>query len=232
MKSVLAIRHVGFEDLGAFGPLLESRSYSVAYAQAGADDLAAIDPLAPDLLVVLGGPIGAYEEGLYPFLTSELRLIANRLSADRPIMGICLGAQLMARALGAKVEPGAAKEIGWAPLTVTAEGLSGPLRHLAGGPVLHWHSDVLDLPAGATRLASTALCPNQAFMRGPRALAFQFHPEAEQDGFERWLIGHAVEIAAAGLTPNELRAQTQKHAPAAAERGGRVLIEFLSTWGG
>jgi GMP synthase (glutamine-hydrolysing) len=232
VKTALVIRHVGFEDLGAFGPSLEARSYRIGYVEAGTADWAAIDPLAPDLLVVLGGPIGAYEEDRYPFLTPELRLIADRLAADRPTLGICLGAQLMAWALGADVRPGPAKEIGWAPLALTADGLAGPLRHLADGPVLHWHGDVLDLPAGATRLASTPLCPNQAFMRGPRALACQFHPEARIEGSELWLIGHAVELAAAGIKPGDLREETYRHAPAAAERGRAMLADWLSGWGG
>ena len=113
MKSVLAIRHVAFEDLGAFAETLAQRGFAVSYANAGIDDIAAIDAVAPDLLVVLGAPIGAYEDHHYPFLSDELDLISARIDAAAPILGICLGAQLMARALGADVRPGPAKEIGW-----------------------------------------------------------------------------------------------------------------------
>jgi GMP synthase (glutamine-hydrolysing) len=227
-RSAVAIRHVHFEDLGAFEVELRAAGYRVSYIEAGIDDLDAIDSDATDLLAVLGGPIGAYEEDRYPFLKPELRLIERRLRAGRPTLGLCLGAQLMARALGAKVRPGPAKEIGWAPLELTEEGRAGPLRHLGAEPVLHWHGDILDLPDGAARLASTRLCPNQAFALDRTALGVQFHPEAEAAGFERWLIGHAAEIAAVGLSPALLRRETAQFAPAAAERGRRLISEWLS----
>jgi GMP synthase (glutamine-hydrolysing) len=228
VKTALAVRHVHFEDLGSFAPVLEAHGYRLAYADAGIDDLAAIDEAAQDLLVVLGAPIGAYEENLYPFLEMELALIRRRLGTGRPILGLCLGAQLMARALGAEVKPGPAKEIGWAPVSLTDAGRTGPLRHLGNAPVLHWHSDAFSLPAGAERLAFTEICPNQAFSKGPAVLGFQFHPEAAVAGFERWLIGHAAEIAGAGLSPNDLRQDTQRYGPAAAERGRLVLEEWLA----
>ena len=227
MKTALAVRHVHFEDLGVFSSVLEAHGYSIAYADAGLDDLTAIDEAALDLLVVLGAPIGAHEDDLYPFLEAELSLIRRRLASGRPILGLCLGAQLIARALGAEVRPGPAKEIGWAPVTLTEAGLAGPLRHLGAEPVLHWHGDAFALPEGAVRLAFTEICPNQAFSKGPTVLGIQFHPEAAAAGFERWLIGHAAEIAGAGLSPNDLRRDAQLHGPAAAERGRRMLEEWL-----
>jgi GMP synthase (glutamine-hydrolysing) len=228
MKRALAIRHVHFEDLGTFGPVLEAHGYSIAYADAGIDDLGAIDEAMQDLLIVLGGPIGAYEEAIYPFLADEMTLIARRLESGRPILGLCLGAQLMARAMGADVRPGPAKEIGWGPVALTEAGLAGPLRHLGSDPVLHWHGDAFTLPEGADRLAATEICPNQAFSRGPAVLGFQFHPEAAVEGFERWLIGHAVEIAGVKLSPDILRRETLLYGPAAAERGRLVLTDWLA----
>ena len=230
-KSALAVRHVHFEDLGTFEPELKAAGYALSYVDACVEDVGAIDPGAADLLVVLGGPISAYEEDRYPFLKPELALIRRRLEAGLPILGICLGAQMMARALGAKVKPGPGKEIGWAPLELTDEGRSGPLRHLGAEPVLHWHGDMFELPANATRLASTRLCPNQAFAVGPLVLALQFHPETDARSFERWLVGHAVELAGAGLSPAFLRRETQQFAPAAAERGRRVIAEWLAGLG-
>jgi len=196
MRTCLAIRHVAFEDLGTFAAVLDRSGFSVRNLEAGFDDIAAIDPLAADLLVVLGGPIGATEDDLYPFLADEVRLLAARLAAGRPVIGICLGAQLMARALGARVfRNPAGPEIGWADLALTEAGRASPLAALSGVPVLHWHGDTFDLPDGAVLLASTAITPNQAFSWGKTALALQFHPEVGGRGLERWLIGHAGELA-------------------------------------
>jgi GMP synthase (glutamine-hydrolysing) len=228
-KTVIAIRHVHFEDLGAFDDVLRRHGYAVRYCDACIDDIGVVDPLAPDLIVVLGGPIGTYQELTYPFLGQELALLERRLTAARPTLGICLGAQLMARALGARVYPGRAKEIGWAELQLSEAGRTGSLRHFAGVPVLHWHGDTFDLPEGARLLASTEMCPNQAFSLGRHALACQFHPEITANGFERWLIGHAVEIAGTqAISPGLLRRDTERFAPQAAPRGEACLSEWLA----
>ena len=214
MKHVVAIRHVHFEDLGTLELVLEQRGYAVRYHDVGLDDFAALDPLEPDLLVVLGGPIGVYETEAYPFLIDETALIARRLASGRPILGICLGAQLVAAALGAKVAPTGVKEIGFSPLTLTEAGRAGPLRHLDGVAVLHWHGDAFAIPEGAEHLAATPVCATQAFAVGRNVLGLQFHPEADtQHGFERWLVGHAAEIAGAGIDPRVLRADARRLGP-------------------
>ncbi|MCB1876276.1 MAG: gamma-glutamyl-gamma-aminobutyrate hydrolase family protein, partial [Chromatiales bacterium] len=141
----VVIRHLAFEDLGSFAPLLGSDPWNLSYLEAGVDDLS---PAADaDLLVVLGGPIGVNEEREYPFLSEELALLEKRLAADRPTLGICLGAQLIAKALGAQVYPGPAKEIGWSPLSLSSSGADSCLAAVDGGltPVLHWHGDTFDL---------------------------------------------------------------------------------------
>ena len=231
MKSVLAIRHVQFEGLGLLEEVVaERRNWQVRTLDAGVDDLSALDPLEPELLVVLGGPIGAYEQDIYPFLNDELRILEARLRAGRPVLGVCLGAQLMAAALGAKVYPARAKEVGWAPLTLTAAGRDSVLRHVDGGvPVLHWHGDTFDLPEGATLLASTEICPHQAFSYGPAALALQFHLEVVPAEIERWLIGHACEIAAlkTGATVVSLRADTRAKGPGLTVRATDIFREWL-----
>jgi GMP synthase (glutamine-hydrolysing) len=225
-KTALVLRHLCFEDLGAFEVTLKDAGYAIRYCEMGVDDPVSFG--TADMLIILGGPIGAYEEDLYPFLTGEIALIAAHLKANKPTLGICLGAQLMARALGARVYPGRAKEIGWIPLTLSAAG-ADLLAPFEGHPVLHWHGDTFDLPQGAVHLAATPDCDQQAFSYGRHALAFQFHPEAGEKGFERWLIGHAGEIAATkGVSVPALRASMREHGAASAARGQRVLLNWLA----
>ncbi|MCX8071245.1 MAG: glutamine amidotransferase [Candidatus Binatia bacterium] len=211
-RSVVAIRHVPFEDLGICEAILRQRGYAVSYRDAGVDALTDETVRKADLLVVLGGPIGAYEEDRYPFLRDELRLLEERCARDRPTLGVCLGAQLLARSLGGRVFPLGAKEIGFGALELTSEGERSPLRYLKDQPVLHWHGDTYTLPTGARRLASTRLCREQAFDWGKNLLALQFHLEWDWPRFEQWLIGHAVELAAAQLDLRGLRAQARDYA--------------------
>jgi GMP synthase (glutamine-hydrolysing) len=228
-RSCIAIRHVAFEDLGLIGPLLAARGYDVRFHDAGVEPFDAETFVAPDLVVVLGGPIGVYETDSYPFIVDEIAAIATRLAADKPILGICLGAQMMAAALGARVTPGPARELGWAPLTLTTAGAASVLAPLGASPVLHWHGDNCELPAGCELLAATPHCPVQAYVRAPWQLALQFHLETEPPRFERWLIGHAVELGKAGIDPRDLRAQAQTHGPAARELGSKVLAAWLDS---
>lgn len=130
MPSVLALQHVAFEDLGLIEGVLRARGWGVRYCNVPTDDLSSIDPRQDDLVIVLGGPIGVYEEKAYPFLKDEIAWIKARLQSARPILGICLGAQLMACALGAKVYPGPAKEIGWAPIQLSKAGQQSSLKHI------------------------------------------------------------------------------------------------------
>lgn len=233
-RTVIAIRHVSFEHLGTLEALLRQRGCTIRYIDAGIDPL---DPaLAADaaLVAMLGGPIGAYEEDRYPFLSDELALIERRLASGGPLLGICLGAQLIARALGARVYPGAAKEIGWAPIRLTEAGCASPLARLdaCGGHVLHWHGDTFDLPDGAVRLAATDVTANQAFSAGDSVLGLQFHAEIAPDEIERWLIGHACEIAATpGAAVETIRADTEALGPALARCAAPLFGDWLDRAG-
>jgi GMP synthase (glutamine-hydrolysing) len=226
-KVCLAVRHVAFEDLGLLGPLVAARGYGVRYHDAGVQPFDAATLLAPDLLIVLGGPIGVYEADAYPFIKDEIAALGARIEANKPVLGICLGAQMMAAALGARVAPGPVKEIGWAPLTLTAAGQASVLAPLGGSPVLHWHGDNCELPAKCERLALTPHCPVQAFARTPSQLALQFHLETEPARFESWLVGHAVELAKAGIDPRKLREEARTLGPATREVGSKVLSAWL-----
>ncbi len=228
MRTAVALRHVHFEDLGLIEPLLRRAGYHVRYVEAASGDVGDIDTLRPDLLIILGGPVGVYEEHLYPFLTDELRLIERRMSRHQPVLGICLGAQLMARALGARVYAGPVKEIGWGAISLSDAGRGGVLASLADGPVLHWHGDTFDLPEGATHLASNDQYQNQAFSYGATALALQFHAEMLAEKIDYWLIGHAAEIGTQpAISVEGLRGDTASFGTAARLRGEKCFDMWL-----
>jgi len=234
-RNCLAVRHVPFEDLGFFADVLTTRGFTIGYREAPLDDLGAADLRDCDLLVLLGGPIGVYERNVYPFLGEEIALAEARLARKRPLLGICLGSQIMAAALGAEVYPGrAGKEVGWGTLNLTPSGASSPLAHLAPERtrVLHWHGDSFDLPRGATLLASTDRYRQQAFSYGDSALAVQFHAEVTAKGLEAWFVGHCCEIAALpGIDVKILREATLRYAPALARQGRAFFEAWLDTMG-
>lgn len=217
MKKALAITHVAFEDLGSLGTVLAQAGFEVTLIDASTADWRTVEPTAPDLLVVLGGPIGVYEQEAYPFIEAEIGFIRTRLASKRPTLGICLGAQLMAAAAGARVYPGTkGKEIGWAPLHAGKDSALFPLfTELLDSdlPVLHWHGDTFDLPAQTLHLAGTTAYANQAFAIGQYGLGLQFHPEVTEQGLERWYVGHACELANAKIDISQLRKDSQIYAP-------------------
>ncbi|AOK28315.1 MULTISPECIES: glutamine amidotransferase [Burkholderia] len=231
---VVAVRHVHFEDLGSFERVLGERGRRVRYVDVGSMRIEALDALEPSLLVVLGGPIGAYDDARYPTTRVLAELIGKRIDAGLPTLGVCLGAQLIARALGAHVYPAAHKEIGWTPLALTEAGRASPLRHVDGAltSMLHWHGDTFDLPAGAVHLASTPACRNQAFSWGTSVLALQCHPEIRADHFELWLIGHAAEIAATpGTDIKRLREAAAQLGPTLERAAHKMFGEWLDSVG-
>lgn len=240
-KTALALRHVAFEDCGAYGGLLQERGFSTEIVDVPLQALDSLEIGQPDLVIILGGPIGVYEEADYPFLRAELKLVEQRIRSGKPVLGICLGCQLMARAMGGRVFSSGKKEIGWSPLTLTDAGKASPLALLqqdgqgAGletGPVLHWHGDTYDLPEGAEHLAGSAMFPQQAFAFGSHALALQFHAEVDDRALESWFVGHAAEIAGAdGITVPGLRADTARFGQDAVMRGKAMFGAWLESCG-
>lgn len=223
MSTCAVIRHVAFEDLGVWEAEIAAHGYEVTYLDAGVDDLA--QAARAEVLVVLGGPIGVADLETYPVLAQEAALLRARVEAGLPTIGVCLGAQLLAHALGGSVAPGT-PEIGWGEVDLSPEGDDGPLRHLEGVPVLHWHGDAITPPPGATVLASTAATPCQAFSCGP-ALGLQFHPEVDGERIEQWLMGHSVELAARGVSVPALRERTARLADDSAVAGVLLIREWL-----
>lgn len=211
-KTAVILRHVYHEDLGNLETVLLQQQYAIEYKEAATLVGTQFDPMQPDLLVVLGGPVSVYDQTNFPFLTTEVNLIKQRLQHDLPTLGICLGAQLIAAAAGAAVYPGIeGKEIGWSLLTLTPAGKRSCLSLLKATPVLHWHGDTFDLPPGATLLASSALYEHQAFSIGKNILALQFHPEVLAHSMEHWFIGGAGEIAQSEINLLHLRHDTIKY---------------------
>lgn len=219
-KKVNVIRHLAFEDLGSFTSVLQAHDFQINYFEAAdfalrPGELSQIDALSEELLIILGGPVSVNDADQFPFIDAELSLLRMRIAADRPTLGICLGAQLIASALGAKVYPGEEKEIGWYDLRLTSSGQQSALRYLDAKHccMLHWHGETFDLPDGAVLLASSDKFPNQAFSYGNNILALQFHPEITQHGMEKWFIGHIGEIQQTrGVSVDSLREATRRNA--------------------
>jgi GMP synthase (glutamine-hydrolysing) len=229
LRSAVALRHVAFEDLGLLAPIMDREGWNVSFCEASVDDLTHPSIRNAELVIVLGGPIGVYETSDYPFLVPEIALIEYRLSRDLPTLGICLGSQLIARALGSRVFKGPVKEIGWGKINLTDEGRSSCLEVLQGDDavVLHWHGDTFDLPNDATRLASNENYENQAFAYGRNALALQFHLEADPRQLEEWYVGHSVELSTAHISVAALREATQQHKNGLVLRADRVFGDWL-----
>jgi len=229
MKRAVILRHLSFEDLDALEPVLKIHGYDIHYCDVPLVKNLKQEINTADLLIVLGGPIGVYQNEIFPFLDKEISLIKEWILAERPILGICLGAQMIAKALGANVYPGnAGKELGWSYLKISEDGIHSPIARLNEVKVLHWHGDTFDLPEGSKLLASTDLYKHQAFSYGKKVLAFQFHIEASSTGLERWYVGHIGELASIPeLDINTLREQSAIYGPIVNARLKEIFASYL-----
>jgi GMP synthase (glutamine-hydrolysing) len=233
-RHALVLTHVAFEDLGSLERPLRERGFEIETVDVPTAHFPLPQAASCDLLVAMGGPIGVYDRQDFPFLDNEIACLRQRLAERKPVLGICLGAQLMAAAMGARVYPGSrGSEIGWFSIQGAAN--ANPPEWFApllapGLRLLHWHGDTFDLPSEAKHLAKTELYENQAFAVENFALGLQFHPEVTATGLERWYVGHACELRHASISVPGLRASTREHAPsleAAAARFWELWLDYI-----
>ena len=186
---VLIVKHVISEDAGLFGDFLRERGYEFATVELEKGESLPASFSSFNAVILMGGPMGVYEEDKFPFLAEEDRLIKEAVEKDVPIFGVCLGAQLLAKACGANVHSAACTEIGYFDVSLTAEGKQDPL--FSGVPpsikVFQWHNDTFDIPDGGVLLATAEKCRNQAFKIGKTAYGLQFHIESTPEMVKSWL---------------------------------------------
>ena len=210
---IRCLQHVPFEGPAAIGDWAAARGHEMTVTEAWRDAMPGTE--AFDALIVMGGPMGVHDEATLPWLAGEKALIRAALAADRMVVGVCLGAQLMADALGARVYRNAHREIGWLPVDLTpAARASGFFEDLPDRPVVfQWHGDTFELPAGSVHLASSEGCRIQAFLAGHRGLALQFHFESTAAGVEA-LLRHCADEMTPGpyvQTADAIRAATAEN---------------------
>ncbi len=226
-RTALVIRHVPYEGVAAYREPIEDAGYVIDRVDVADPGFAAVDLREPELVIMMGGPMGVYEQEAHPWIACQLRRLAQRLAAERPTLGVCFGAQMIAAALGAEVFPGPVVEIGFDPVAIHCP--ESPLQHLIDVPVLHWHGDTFALPAGVDLLASSRHYPHQAFARGANILALQFHAEMGLDPrFEAWIEQSPEALARAGTDPETLRAAHAAHGPRAVAAGQTMIAAWLA----
>jgi GMP synthase (glutamine-hydrolysing) len=232
---ILVLQHIACEPPGVYEDVLLERGAEIVRVELDEGDPLP-DPEAFDAIVAMGGPMSVNEEDKHPWLREEKRLIAEAVGDDVPFWGACLGVQLLASSLGARVYAGSEPEVGLLSVELTSEGVADPV--LAGMPerflTLQWHGDTFDMPEGAVRLASSSTYPNQAF-RFDRAYGVQFHLEVSRQMALAW--GEVPEYAAAldrvlgaGSLP-KLVDRLERDAPSMLEHGRRMFGNWLDTVG-
>jgi GMP synthase-like glutamine amidotransferase len=202
------LQHADFEDLGCIAPWLAANGHSVSGTRLYAGETPP-DSAAFDALIVMGGPMNIYEYQRHPWLHGEKQLIRAAVDAGKRVLGVCLGAQLLADTLGGPVTRNADSEIGWFPLSLSAAGRESPLfadlpRDFTG---FHWHGDTYALPPGAECLATSEACAQQAFALGTQVLGLQFHLEVTRANAEEWFRHERPAAARYVQTPEYILAQ-------------------------
>lgn len=237
MSRLLVFQHVAAEPLGTLDRLIRRRGHRIKFVnfERHPDAQPCIDRYRG--LIVLGGPMNVEDHAHRDHLLTEMRTIEAALKQEKPVLGICLGAQLLAHVLGAPIRRQREAEIGWYDVVTTAAGQADPVLAPLGAqaPLFQWHNYTFEIPVRAQLLARSSVCPNQAFRYGSNAYGFQFHLEANQALIERWLSTPAYrdELQAAGLVqdPETIRARTARETAAMEQRAEHVFGEFLDLVG-
>ena len=226
---VIVLQHAASENLGTIADALSSRNVPFEYVRTfeGHAIPSGVDGAAG--LIVMGGPMGVYETERYPFLLQERKLIEAFLKAERPILGVCLGSQLLAAALGAEVRKGRKKEIGWFEIQLNAAAAQDALWKGQRSPFFayHWHGDIFDLPEGAVALASSDLTPIQSYRFGPCAYGILFHLEVTGLHIQKMLGEFAGEIEEENLSSEEILQQGKAFLPPLQEMGASVFRRWI-----
>lgn len=237
MPRLLVFQHVAYEILGTLDPLLRDAGFRIKYVNFERHPDAEPNLDSYDGLIVLGGPMNVDEVQDYPNLVTEVNLIKLAIDNEMPILGVCLGSQLLAKALGAKVTKNSEKEIGWYDVSSTSEGQEDPLisNFTQTEKIFQWHGDTFDLPKGAKLLASSPLCKNQAFKYGDNVYGFQFHLEVDKPMIERWLRvpGHKKEIEELDgkIDPEQIKSDTPEYISRLNDLSNSVFGNFLELFG-
>jgi GMP synthase (glutamine-hydrolysing) len=230
MEEILVFQHDPFEDLGVFAEILARQDGGYRVIRLFYGETPTTDWERVKALIVLGGPMRVQDEASFPFLRWEKRIIDAAIDEKVPILGIGLGAQLIASTLGTSVYRGPVKEIGWSSVSITPQGqVDSLLGYLPeNATVFQWHSDGFDLPAGAVRLASSINFENQAFRVGKTIYGLQFHLEVTPRMIERWIDERSKDLAQTPyITPDKIRADSQSYASTLRYYGERFVGEFV-----
>lgn len=231
MRKILVFQHVPFEPLGSLDRAFRQAGFRIRYLNFDRrpDDAAKLDRYHG--LVVLGGPMAADRTDRYPHLAYECDAIADATERGLPVLGICLGAQLIARAIGGRTLRGRAPEHGWVAVSPTDMGRRDPLiGHVAPKePIFQWHSDTFTLPPDAVHLAESRSCRYQAFRCGDSVYGLQFHLEANRPLIERWLTAarHGSGLPGGALDSAAVLAESDQRLPRAEALGDAVFGEFI-----
>ena len=232
MTKIVVLQHVPYEILGTMNPLFKQQGMRIKYVNFGRHPHAEPSLRRADALVILGGPMNVDMIEEHPYLQTEIKLIQRAMEKQIPILGICLGAQLVAKAAGARVSKNPQKEIGWYDVSLTEEGVKDPLLMVFNKTekIFQWHGDTFDLPKNSVHLASSAACSNQAFRIGDNIYGFQFHLEVDQPMIERWLNvpAHIEEMVASEgkINPEKIRQETPLYIARAERLSNQTFIAF------